>query len=78
MTIYRGREGEFARPDGFAELTLPNQLGLVVYEDELWEETRGTLGRVNILAHYFNVGAEVLVGLGERDVLTYLDNLPGK
>jgi len=32
---------------------------------------------VKILAHHFNVGAEVLVGLGTQDVFSKLANLPG-
>ena len=133
MPIRREDGSHFDRPEGFAELVLGNQLGLVVFEDELWEETRGQLGRVNvslsiqsvktaidhmdnkqlegfikgisqekgihsgrleltlehgirssheyainILAHHFNVGAEVLTALGERDVFTMLGHLPGK
>jgi len=132
MPIYRGKEQDFSVPDGFTELILLNSLGLVVFRDELWGETRGQLGRVNaglsiqnlankidrmsegeleqfinsvsqdrgihsgrleltfehghvssrefaveILAHHFNVGAEVLAGLGEQDVLARMETLPG-
>lgn len=132
MPIHRGKEQGFSVPNGFAELMLPNNLELVVFKDEIWQETNGQLGRVNvglsirnlanridsmsdgelrefisavsqdrgihsgrleltfkhghvsptefaieILAHHFNVGAEVLTGLGEQDVLTRMETLPG-
>lgn len=132
MPIHREEKADFSISDGFAELMLPNNLELVVFKDEIWEETNGQLGRVNvglsihnlasrinsmsdgelqrlinavsqdkgihsdrleltfkhghvsptefaieILAHHFNVGAEVLTGLGEQDVLTRMETLPG-
>ena len=32
---------------------------------------------IKVLAHHFNVGAEVLSSLGERDIFTIMDSFPG-